>query len=164
MKRALKVANVLSWFSVIFIGINVVCGLLLALAGGNPSMILSSVIVASIPLHSYAALQLHRSIRRPETKLSHQTPAGIRFVGLVAFLLGALLVIGGAGLLGYAPELYASMAKEKVKMPVLGDLTIPVLREVGGIYLTLGLVVTVNVILNLRLLRWYYLVHQSDAS
>jgi hypothetical protein len=43
-------------------------------------------------------------------------------------------------------------------------MTLQLLRQLGSLCLVLGLVSAVNVILNLRLLRWYYLVHQSDAS
>ncbi len=37
-------------------------------------------------------------------------------------------------------------------------------RSVGISFLILGLCLVVNVLLNLRLLRWYYLVKKSDVS
>lgn len=43
-------------------------------------------------------------------------------------------------------------------------MTLANLRKIGIGMLVLGLCVGVNVVLNLRLLRWYYLVRQSDVS
>jgi hypothetical protein len=124
------------------------------------------VLLASIPLNAYASLQLHKSIRHPSVKLNAQTPIGIRFVGLAAQFLGLIMTIVGIVLLLNATRI-AAMPKDQVAgtaemRAVLSS--VRGIRFVGGFFLFLGLCVSVNVILNLRLLRWYYLVKQSDVS
>src|SRR5215469_1576787 len=132
MKGALKVANVLSWFSLIFFGINVVTGLLLALASVNGLTLVFVVIAASIPLQSYAALQLHKSIRRPEVKLSHQTPAGIRFVGLIALFLGFIFVLVGSFMVGKATDLLDMIQKNELLKQVYSGVNEPIIRRLGA--------------------------------
>jgi hypothetical protein len=165
MKNTLKVANILSWFNLFFWGVPLLINLLKALTSFNPLVLGLLVLFASIPLHSYAALQLHKSIRKPEVKLSHNTPAGIRFVGLIALFFGIIFLLYGIALLRNAPELL-SLFKEQ--MPDYKEfdamMTVPNLRRIGAVVLVLGFVTIINVILNLRLLRWYYLVRQSDVS
>ncbi|HLZ87390.1 MAG TPA: hypothetical protein VKQ52_09120, partial [Puia sp.] len=95
MKKSLKVAHILSWFNLFFWGIPLVINLLNTLLAFNPLILGAVVLFCSIPLHSYAALQLHKSIRRPEVKLSHNTPAGIRFVGLIALFFGFFFLVTG---------------------------------------------------------------------
>jgi uncharacterized membrane protein len=163
MKTTLRVASVLSWINLIFWGLNVASALLSSLAGLNPVMLVMIVLVASIPLHSYAAIQLHKCIRRPEIKLSHQTPVGIRFVGLVALLWGFLFLLAGMFMAKNAPELLAAVKEQGFMHELYKDMTADMIRRYGLVFVVLGLAVVVNVVLNLRLLRWYYLVHQSDA-
>jgi hypothetical protein len=165
MKNTLKIANILSWFNLFFWGVPLLINLLKALTSFNPVVLGALVLFASIPLHSYAALQLHKSIRKPEVKLSHNTPAGIRFVGMIALFFGIIFLLYGIALLRNAPELL-SLFKEQ--MPDYKEfdsmMTVPNLRRIGAVVLVLGFVTIINVILNLRLLRWYYLVRQSDVS
>jgi hypothetical protein len=113
MKKSLKVANILSWFSLFYWGVPLVMYILRSLSAFNPAVIAMAVILGSIPLHSYAALQLHKSIRRPEIKLSHNTPAGIRFVGLIALCIGVILVLFGLIVLSYAPQLVQVFKEQK---------------------------------------------------
>jgi hypothetical protein len=122
------------------------------------------VLVASIPLQSYAALQLHKSIRRPEIKLSHNTPVGIRFVGVVALLFGFLFLLSGMAMAKNAPEMLSALREQPFMKEMYAGITVEMLRRYGILAAVLGLITIVNVILNMRLLRWYYLVHQSDAS
>jgi hypothetical protein len=164
MKRSLKIASVLSWINLVFWGLNVGSALLSSFSGFNPLILVSIVLLASIPLHSYAALQLHKSIRKPEIKLSHQTPVGIRFVGLVAMLFGFFFVLGGLLMARNGAEMLNTLREQGFMKEMYAQMTADMIRQWGIVMLVLGAVVIVNVVLNLRLLRWYYLVHQSDAS
>jgi hypothetical protein len=167
MKIALKVATVLSWFNLVWWTLNIVSSLSSVTAFGAPMLMLALlVLLASIPLNAYASLQLHKSIRRPSVKLNAQTPIGIRFVGLAAQFLGVIMTIVGIVLLLNATKI-AAMPKDQVagtaEMRALLS-SVRGIRFVGGFFLFLGLCVSVNVVLNFRLLRWYYLVKQSDVS
>jgi len=161
MKTALKIAAILSWFNLIFWGINLISALP-TIAGRGSLMVISLVLVASIPLNAYASLQLHKSIRRPAVKLNHQTPAGIRFVGLVAEFIGILLLLVGLAVL-LNPQQTLTALKDS-QDPVMRErlATIQAVKFIGGFFIFLGITVCVNVVLNFRLLR-YYLVRQSDV-
>ena len=169
MKITLTFASVLSWINIIIWGLIVVFGLFLTVPTGQVLPVLIVVLLSSIPLNCYAALKLHTSIRRPNVPLGHETPAGIRFVGLMALFFGILYVGYGTMIAGHPNMLLDSAKVFPDKMPgytpeqlaALGKLAV----VVGGVIAAvLGLMVAVNVILNFRLLRWYYLVHRSDGS
>jgi hypothetical protein len=164
MRRTLRAAGILSWINLLFWGWNVALTLLGSVASFNPAILVMAVLLASIPLHAYASLQLHKSIRKPEIKLSHQTPSGIRFVGLVALLFGFFFILGGMVMMKDAPAMLAALRQQGFMKELYDRITAAEIRRYGVIVLVLGLITIVNVILNLRLLRWYYLVHQSDAS
>jgi hypothetical protein len=165
MKIALRMAGILSWFNLVFWALILVICLLNTLTVFNVSLLGGVVLLCSIPLNSYAAIQLHRAIRHPEIKLSHHTPAGIRFVGMIAMFFGVLMVAYGVVIL---QDTGAVLKLLKEQLPDNKDLfevvTVDYLRRVGVFALVLGVAVIVNVILNMRLLRWYYLVKQSDVS
>src|ERR1700683_1006145 len=170
MKTVLTIASVLTWFNLIFWGATIGFGVLGMLVMGQATIFAAGfVLFAPIPLNCFAALKLQTSIRHPNIPLSHQTPAGIRFVGLMALFFGFLLLFkGGAAFADPKPamEVYKQMIDQMPKplpegAPGLGMVFARCLA-VG--MLALGLLVAVNVILNLRLLRWYYLVRKSDAS
>ncbi|MBS1659693.1 MAG: hypothetical protein JST68_01445 [Bacteroidetes bacterium] len=165
MKTALKVASALTWFNLVWWGL----GLVQSVPGlfrMGPGGTLCLVLLSSVPLHCYAGLQLHRSIRNSAVKLSSQAPVGIRFVGLAAQLCGLALIFVGLVLLGYAKEII-SVVKEQHTQP---DEMVKLFTDTknvhafGGFFLFLGLCISVCVFLNIRLLRWYYLVKQSDVS
>jgi hypothetical protein len=160
MKSTQVIARILAWFNLVFWGIGLVNGLF------NPVVpIAVMVVLASIPLNSFAALQLHKSIRNPEVKLSHQTPVGIRFVGIIALLIG--ICFAGVGLLlaQFAKEMLPAWLEQSAAMK-----DPPPVNTVGGLQVTgisiaaLGFAIIFGVVLNMRLLRWYYLVKQSDVS
>src|SRR5262249_51515427 len=123
------------------------------------------ILFGAIPLNCYAALQLHKSIRQPAVKLSHQTPAGIRFVGFVAMFFGILTVSDAVTALVHPAQLTESFQQIYSNSNVKDTPAISpaMARNVSIVLLLLGLSVVVNVQLNFRLLRWYYLVHKSDA-
>lgn len=170
MKTALKIASVLTWFNLLFWG-----GMLLivflaagAMGFGLPQL-LTVVLLSAIPLSCYAALQLHKSIRNPALKLNSQAPIGIRFVGLVAIFLGIQILSTGGGFLIYdrdALKVFKEMGEQlsKSNNQVKWTPTFQMMHALGAFFLFLGLSISINAVLNIRLLRWYYLVKQSDVS
>lgn len=161
MKTALKVASILSWFNLIWWGVNLISTLPNVGKMGS-FMIVAIVVIASIPLNAYASLQLHKSIRHPSVKLNSQTPVGIRFVGLVAEIIGILLLLAGIVVLLNPQQILTAIkgSQDQAFADQLG--TTKAVKLIGGLFAVLGLSVCVSVILNFRLLRWYYLVNQSD--
>jgi hypothetical protein len=175
MKTILKIASILTWFNIIFWG--VIAGLLLlgSLTSFNPLILALTVLICAVPLNCYAALKLHASIRRPVLPLRHQTPAGIRFVGFIALFFGISWIADGVVLLKNGKDTreiisgqIADLAKQYQQVPQFAqfkNVHEPDVAHIGGlVFLFLGLCVAINVVLNLRLLRWYYLVRKSDAG
>jgi hypothetical protein len=169
MKTSLTIATVLSWINIIVFGGIVAFCLLGTLVMGQMALLASVALLSSIPLNCYAALMLQRSIRRPEVPLSHQTPIGIRFVGLVALFFGVFYIVMGVSVIAEPKQLLDSMKEAAEKMGGLAPAEIASIGKAvvlfgGVIIVILGLMVALNVILNIRLLRWYYRVHRSDVS
>jgi hypothetical protein len=172
MKKMLKIAAVLTWFNLIFWGMIVAFGLLGSVVVGQMALVASLVLLSAIPLNCFAALKLHSSIRYPNVPLSHQTPVGIRFVGLIGLFFGITNIVTGCSILVDPGPLMDSLkdmvAQMAAQMPENMRSYFTVRKSIvmfsGGVSLVLGLMVAVNVVLNLRLLRWYYLVHKSDVS
>jgi hypothetical protein len=170
MKMTLKVASILTWFNIIFWGFITGVMLLAALGSMNLPVLLIPVLMSAIPLNGYAALKLHASIRRPTLPLSSQTPVGIRFVGFIALFFGISCLGDGFVLLSNTKEVLdvfkAQMAQvpQMSQVPGFKSITVSEFRWGGVLVLILGLSIVVNVVLNLRLLRWYYLVRKSDVS
>ena len=171
MKTTLKVATILSWFNLIFWGL--INGLLLlgALSTMNMPGLLIAVLMSAIPLNCYAALKLHRSIRNPSIPLNQQTPTGVRFVGFIALFFGVNSIGDGFALiknprefLDFLKDFYTKQAPEIAQMPAFKSIGLADMRTAGVICLILGLCMAVNVVLNLRLLRWYLLLRKNDAS
>ena len=170
MRTALKIASVLTWFNLIFWGLVVGFGLLAALAVGQMPLLAGIVLLTAIPLNCFAALRLHRSIRHSSIPLPHQTPVGIRFVGLMALFFGLTDVFTGVSILTHPGKMMDSIKDMVAQVPqeqrayytAMAKTTF--VEVMGAATALLGLLVVINVILNLRLLRWYYLVHRSDVS
>ena len=168
MKTSLKIASVLTWFNLlVWIGFLLLLTLS-AIAGQSMAIIFVVVLFSSIPLNCYAALLLHRSIRRPDIKLSSQTPTGIRFVGFVALFFAIMFFVNGLTFAGKASDA-AKMFRDGIAQIKNADprylsfATPSFFRGLGYTIAFLGICVGVNVLLNFRLLRWYYLVRQSDV-
>lgn len=166
MKNTRVIARILAWFNMIFWGIPIISAILQSFVAPNLPILVMLVLLAAIPLHSYAALQLLKSIRNPEVRLSHNTPVGIRFVGLVALFFGILLTGCGAVILQGAKEMLPLFKEQMSAYKEIDPsmLTVGVLQKYGVFMMLLGLAIIVGVILDLRLLRWYYLVRQSDIN
>lgn len=160
MKTAVRLANVLSWINLVYWGFSCAVGLLMALASGSMLMIVGIFFISSIILHSYAAIQLNKSIRDPARPLSRHTPAGIRFIGIVAITLGILCIALGNASLQHPQEILKAY---KTVWPDL-QATERSMRANGVFALLLGISIATNVILNFRLLRWYYLMKENKDN
>src|ERR1700710_625540 len=114
MKITLKVASILTWFNLIVWGYFLVNGLLGAFSMGALPLVAILFLLSAIPLNCYAALQLQKSIKRPEIKLSPNTPVGIRFVGIVAFFFAFFFVVSGTVLMQNVGEML-TMLKAQYK-------------------------------------------------
>jgi hypothetical protein len=163
MKGLLKIASVLTWFNLIFWGALLAFGVLICLVSMQLPLLASAVLMSAIPLNCFAALKLHTSIRHANIPLGHQTPVGIRFVGLMALFFGVTFIYSGVSFLADPKPAVEAFQQMLSQMPVSqaqlvpGLGTVNVVRFMAIVWLVLGLLVAVNVILNLRLLRWYYL-------
>jgi len=165
MKMVRTLGRILAWFNLIYWGFGVVSGLLQAMSMGIPLAWVVVVLMAAIPLNSYAALQLHKSIRRPEIKLSHNTPVGIRYVGSFVVFIGITFVGFGVLLLERPQDLLQLFKEQATNMNQLVSLnTVDQLRSLGVFVVVLGIVMIASALLNMRLLRWYFLVRKSDVS
>jgi len=158
MKKVVRIASILSRINLVVWGLICVFGLLLSLASGNFALILGSFLLSSVALHSYAALQLHKSIRDPAIPLGSQTPTGIRFVGFVALFFGVLYIAYGLSILQHPQVILQTMQSSMSQLKNVGTRE---MRVIGVFILLLGLCPTINVVLNFRLLRWYYLSKEN---
>jgi hypothetical protein len=165
MKTVLKVATILTWFNLLLWGFLIVMLALASLAMKATPLIFVLVLLGAIPLNCYAALQLQKSIRQPAARLSNQTPTGIRFVGFVALFFAINFVVNGITLTGNSKAAVKIFNDEmaQVKGAERFHVTAGYFQGLGALIIFLGLCIGVNVVLNFRLLRWYYLVRQSDV-
>ena len=104
MKNILKIAGILTWFNLILWSAILLLMLFSLFVMQTTAILFFVVLFSAIPLNCYAALQLHRSIRRPDVRLSSQTPTGIRFVGFVALFFAISFVVNGLTLTGNTQE------------------------------------------------------------
>ena len=163
MKTILTVASVLTWFNLVFWGVLLAFGVLFCLVSMQLPLLASAVLMSAIPLNCFAALKLHTSIRHPNIPLSRQTPAGLRFVGLMALFFGITFIYSGISFMADPKPAVEAFQQALSQMPVSQTHAVSglemayLIRVVAVVWLVLGSLVAVNVILNLRLLRWYYL-------
>jgi hypothetical protein len=153
MRTILKISTVLSWFNLVVWGFVVLTGIYSALASQNMAFLVIAFLLSAILLHNYAALQLHKSIKNPSKPLSSQTPAGIRFIGAIALFLGVICFIYGMALVQNPREILRLVQPQ---FPQAKDFSINTIRSEGVFMLTSGVCITLNVIFNFRLLRWYH--------
>jgi len=155
MKKILIVTAVLSWFVLITGSILVLTGLVMATASAGLLGLLTGVfLTSSIVLHSYAAIQLRKSILHPSIPLGRQTPTGIRFMGFAA-LFFAFFNFNNAI---YALKHTGEIAK-RIDLPAQYK-ALPVninqLLHAAGIFsFVLSICIILNVLINLWLLRIY---------
>jgi len=160
-----KIGKALALFNLVFFGFMVLQGLVQAVVMGSLLMLIVAVLLASVPLNGFAGLQLQRSIKNPHIKLSHQTPVGIRFVGSVVILIGIFMAGIGLIVLLAAKEILQVWKENAVDMPKqLNISSVSQLQGAGAEMLFFGSIMIAGAVINMRLLRWYYLVKRSDVS
>ncbi len=152
MKKFTTITGILSWINLIVGGLITLFGLIQALMGGGIVAILQLLLIGSVVLHSYAALQLRKSIINPEFPLDSKTPTGIRFIGFLALMLGVGCVFQGVQVIGNTKELIDQV--ELPEMPKKINVE-QMFRGVGYFVLVFGLSVAINVLLNISMLKWY---------
>jgi hypothetical protein len=153
MKNIINVTTILSWINLVIGGLFVLLGILVGLASGN---FLNALVLILLPgaivLHSYAALQLRKSIVRPDIPLDNQTPIGIRFMGYIVLFFALFNIVYGISVLGNIPEL----AKQVKLPPEAANLNVVRLLRFAFVFsLLFSASIAANAIINLRLLKWY---------
>lgn len=116
-------------------------------AGFNPMMLVSVMIWGACFIHSVLSLYLQRSLLLPEIPLKENTPSGIRIMGVITLLFGALLFLLGVGLLALPPE----VKKEVVQQ--LGADNTAILTPMSVMFLLISFILTFNANLSFRFLR-----------
>ncbi|MBN9386133.1 MAG: hypothetical protein J0H74_35575 [Chitinophagaceae bacterium] len=152
MKKLVPISTILSWINLVF-GSFICLSMLLATSVFGAVVLIMAFFFSAIPLHSYAALQFHKSIRDPSLPLKRQTATGLRFMGFVVLFFGVMIIANSIAILQHTKEwlqMEQSMMPESKQQ--FNEKTV---RLSGVLALLLGLSLTVNVILNFRLLRWY---------
>lgn len=162
LKNATLVTGILSWINLIVGIFLVVAGLLsVAMSPALVAGLLSLMLIVAIVLHSYAALQLRRSIQHPEQPLSANTPTGIRFIGFVALFFSIMNIFQATALLS-KPELVTDLMNAQMPEQLQGMDLKAIIRFAGIIMLAFGLSVATNVVLNWNLLKWYQSQHDPE--
>jgi hypothetical protein len=153
MKKMLTFAEVLSWVILVLSGILVLFGLLATMASPNLQTLTAVVLASSIILHSYAALQLRKSLINPQVPLSKNTTVGIRFMGLMAFFYAVMNAGYGLAILQHSKEFL-----NQIKFPAgFENFPLVLILRIGvGLSFLFCAAIIVNVVLNLRLLAWWH--------
>ena len=153
MKKIFKISGVLSWINLIIGALLVAGGLIATLVSPSAITVLFSVVLpGSVILHSYAAMQLRKSINYPTVPLSSQTPAGIRVMGYMALFFGVMSISNAMFILQHAPE-----TAKQLKLPEQAkNLDVVVILRASGVFtLLLSISIIANVVFNFRILKWY---------
>lgn len=155
MDKIVKTSGILSWINLVIGGILVAGGLLGMLAAADAMIMLMSVVLTtSIVLHSYATIQLRKSIKDERVPLSSQTITGIRLVGFMALFFAILNIGNAVVIIQNAPEV-SKQAMENFLLKTQNiDLTAAI-RGAGIFSLIFSTGIAVNVFLSIRMLRAY---------
>ncbi|HXB43994.1 MAG TPA: hypothetical protein VNV85_08050 [Puia sp.] len=161
MKKILNVSNILSWINLIIGSFLVLCALLTIRTFPPLAVLISVVLVGCIVLHSHAAMQLRKSILHATIPLSKQTPIGIRVMGYMALFFAIMLFSNAVYLLQNTQQVLKQVQfpKEMKNVDITG-----VIRGTSIFLVLFSISVIVNVVLNLRLLRFYALSHSSQSK
>ena len=154
----MTISTILSWINLVFWSF-ICLGMLLGTAVGGAAFLIGAFFFSAIPLHSYAALQLHKSLRNPAVPLKRQTITGLRLMGFVTLFFGVMFLANSFAALRNTKEV---LEMERSLWPGFKDFNERSVRTGGVFALLLGLSVTVNVFLNFRLLRWYYMSKEDQ--
>lgn len=160
MKTEIKISTILSWINLIVGGMWVFAGVLAVLVMGNMMLLLPVLLIASIVLHSYATMQLIRSLKDPSVPLSSQTPMGIRMVGFLALFFAVSNIISAVTVWQNSGEFVAQMRETLPEQ--LKDFDIkPYLQGMVVFLVIFNVCIAVNVLISMRLMRRYQLSQQT---
>lgn len=163
MKKLIQVSAILSWFNLIVSGLFMTLALLAgSFMMGFGNVLIVVVLMGSITLHSYAAIQLRKSLLHPSMPLGRQTGTGIRFMGYIALFLAFMYGSSAYYMLQHSKEFI-----DQVQLPAeLRNVDLSGTFKKSGIFMMIfSISVVVNVILNFRLYRWYQILYmQNDRT
>lgn len=163
MKNLLRVSAILSWFNLLVSGLFMALALLAgSFMVGFGNVLVIVVLMGSITLHSYAALQLRRSLLYPSVPLGRQTGTGIRFMGYIALFLAFMYGSSAFYMLQHSQEFIkqVELPAEYKNLNLSGTF-----KKTGIFMLIFSISVLVNVILNFRLYRLYQIFYmQKDQT
>jgi len=161
MKKIVAVTNILSWINLVVGSILAFCAFLTIVALPAIAVMVSVVLIGCVVLHSYAALQLRKSIINKSIPLNKQTPAGIRIMGYMALFFTIMLFSNAVYMLQNTKELLKQVQfpKEMKNVDITG-----VIHGTSIFMLLFSISVIVNVVLNLRLLSWYTIANRSEPK
>lgn len=159
MKTVLKISTVLSWINLVVGGYLLLSGIYGGLMVHDVKIMLIVVVfIGAIVLNNYAALQLRKSILHPAKQLTRETTLGIRFFGFVALFCAVMFVGTGAFVLQNLQQMAQQLPQQ---IDTKGLDVKGFLPGVGIFILVFGLTIATNVVLSMRLLKWYFLVNQE---
>jgi hypothetical protein len=161
MKKALAVSNILSWVNLIISGVIVLCALLTFLVHPALPVLFVVILMGSVGLHSYAALQLRKSILNPSLPLSRQTPTGIRLMGYMSLFFAIMSFSNGIYMFQETKKLV-----DQIQVPeqMKNFNMIAFVHGIAAFMLVFSLSIIMNVILNIRLLKWYMMAQQANKE
>ena len=163
MKTAIKASLVLSWINIVIWGLMTASALIIGLSSGSVYLLTIGVLMSSVVLHSYAALKLRKSILDPTIPLANQTSVGIRIVGLAASFLGIMALFGAFSYISMTKKTFEELKPRMAEFAdIYKDIPLSAFHQAGIFFFFMGLGPTINVFINSRLLRWYYVKNQRD--
>ncbi len=159
MRKIIAVSNILSWINLVVGSLLAFCALLTVMALPAIAVMVSVVLIGCIVLHSYAALQLRKSILNEAVPLNKQTPIGIRIMGYMSLFFTIMLFSNAVYMLQNTKELLKQVQfpKEMKNVDITG-----IVHGTSIFMLLFSLSVIINVVLNLRLLRWYLIASRKE--
>jgi hypothetical protein len=160
MKNLLRVSAILSWFNLLVSGLFMALALLAgSFMVGFGNVLVIVVLMGSITLHSYAALQLRKSLLYPSIPLGRQTGTGIRFMGYIALFLAFMYGSSAFYMLQHSQEFMkqVDLPAEYKNFDLSGTF-----KKTGIFILIFSVCVLVNVILNFRLYRLYQIFYMQN--
>lgn len=161
MKTILTISSILNWVNLLA-GSVLLLSAILTMMTGSPALLLPIILIGCIVLHSYAAMQLRKSIRYPSIPLSKQTPVGIRLMGFMTMFLG-IMMLSNAYYILQNPKDFISQIPPMPPQFKGVDIA-KILNATAILMLVLGASLIANVILNFRLLRWYMLQNSKPDA
>jgi hypothetical protein len=161
MKKVITVSNILSWFNLVVSAALALFALASMLIYPGIQFLISAVLIGCITLHSYAALQLRKSILNASIPLNKQTPVGIRIMGYMSLFFAIILFSQSVFMLQNTKELL----KQAQFPPQMKNIDVKSFVRGTGIFMVaFSICVIVNVGLNLRLLRLYIITRNSEMK